>query len=168
MEKKLLGNLSFVGRTFEGAFTDNPYVLDMDANLYIGPAGHIVHDEHSAIEVIYHFLRQTSRLKTSVRDALKNRLLLLNAFEAFDSSRMDDGSDEFQIELFGTYDGEPLAAIVDDDLPAGPCGKSVNDIKLRFYDICARADPEFHQRRLSAEQQETEARFLTTPFRPRA
>ena len=35
---KLLGSLPFVSRTFEGHFKDSPYVLDMDANLYIGPA----------------------------------------------------------------------------------------------------------------------------------
>ncbi|MCP4047037.1 MAG: hypothetical protein GY732_13745, partial [Gammaproteobacteria bacterium] len=44
---KLLGGLPFVSRTFEGYFTDTPYVLDMDANLYLGPADHLSRDMHA-------------------------------------------------------------------------------------------------------------------------
>ena len=74
MQKKLLGGLSFVSRTFEGTFKETPYVLDMDANLYIGPADAVSRDEHSAVEVVYHFLRQTGRLDLNLRELLSNRL----------------------------------------------------------------------------------------------
>jgi len=157
--EKLLGGLPFVSRTFEGGFKDNPYVLDMDANLYIGPADHISRDEHSAIEIIYHFLKQTGRVSLSLREMFRNRLLLLEAFEAFDHARRDDGPEEFRLVLFGTYDGEALRAGRDDDLPAGPCGRSVNELKRRLYGVCARADRDFSARTLSPGQQRTEARF---------
>lgn len=156
---KLLGGLRFVTRTFEGNFKENPYVLDMDANLYIGPADGISRDEHAAVEVVYHFLVQTGRVKLAFRDLLRNRLLLLEAFGAFDEARMDTGSDEFRIHLFGTYDGEPLVAVFDDELPAGPCGKSVNELKRRFYRICQRLDKDFQGRELAAEQKKAEDRF---------
>jgi hypothetical protein len=157
---KLLGELSFVSRTFEGGFKETPYVLDMDANLYIGPADAVSRDEHSTVEVVYHFLMQTGRIKLSFRELLRNRTLLLSAFATFDEARMDKGSDEFRIHLFGTYDGEPLVAVFDDELPGGPCGKSVNELKRRFYRICERADREFANRQLSAEQKKAQARFL--------
>ncbi len=157
--KKLLGGLPFVSRTFEGHFKDNPYVLDMDANLYIGPADHISRDEHSAIEVVYHFLNQTGRVELPLRELLRNRLALLDAFAAFDDARLDDGGEEFHLYIFGTYDGEPLQDAGDDELPAGPCGKTINELKLRFYNICSRLDSEFQKRQLSSRQRAAESRF---------
>ena len=156
--KKLLGGLSFVSRTFEGRFKDNPYVLDMDANLYIGPADHVSRDEHSAVEVVYHFLNQTGRLELPLRELLRDRRALLDGFAAFDEARRDDGGEEFRLFIFGTYDGEPLQPD-DDELPAGPCGKSINELKLRFYNLCARLDREFSQRTLDGRQRAAEARF---------
>ena len=158
-ENKLLGSLSFVSRTFEGSFKDSPYVLDMDANLYIGPADHRARDEHSAIEVIFHFLQQTGRLDGSLRDLMRDKRALLNAFNALDEARQNDEKEEFRIFVFGTYDGEMLAAVADDELPAGPCGRSVNELKRRFYTICSRTDPKFAERELSEEQQQAERNF---------
>ena len=157
---KLLGGLPFVSRTFEGTFKGNPYVLDMDANLYIGPADAVTRDEHSAVEVIYHFLTQTGRVKRSFKEMFRNRLLLLGAFAAFDEARRDSDADEFRIHLFGTYDGDPLAPVFDDELPAGPCGKTVNELKRRFYRICQRADKEFETRELTPALKKVELRFL--------
>lgn len=157
--KKLLGGLPFVSRTFEGRFKDNPYVLDMDANLYIGPADHVSRDEHSAIEVVYHFLNQTGRLDLPLRELLRDRCFLLDAFAAFDEARREDGGEEFRLHVFGTYDGEPLQGDTDDELPAGPCGKSINELKLRFYNICSKLDAQFHQRSLNPLQRTAEARF---------
>ncbi len=160
--KKLLGGLSFVSRTFEGTFKENPYVLDMDANLYIGPADHVPRDEHAAIEVVYHFLAQRDLIKHPIRELLRDRQLLLDAFREFDNARKEVNQEhEFRIFVFSTYDGAPLAPIDDDLLPAGPCGISVNEIKLRFYAICRRMDRKFAQRRLTAKQLETEAAFFS-------
>jgi len=161
-ETKLLGGLSFVSRTFEGHFKETPYVLDMDANLYIGPADHLSRDEHSAIEVVFHFLSQTGRIGSPLRDLLRNRHLLLGAFSAFDEARLDGGGEEFRIYIFGTYDGETLAAVSDDELPAGPCGRSVNELKRRFYALCKRLDADFLNRSLDSDQQEIEKRFVGT------
>lgn len=157
--KKLLGGLPFVSRTFEGHFKDNPYVLDMDANLYIGPADHVSRDEHSAIEVVYHFLSQTGRVSLPMRLLLRDRLAVLDAFTAFDEARLDGGGEEFRLYIFGTYDGEPLQDEGDDELPAGPCGKTINELKLRFYNICSRLDTDFQQRRLNPRQKAAETRF---------
>lgn len=157
-DKKLLGGLSFVSRTFEGRFKETPYVLDMDANLYIGPADSLSRDEHAAIEVVYQFLRQTGKIQHPLRRLLANRSRLLEAFTAFDQARVESQADEFQIFIFGTYDGEPLSA-EEDELPAGPCGKSVNDLKRHFYALCRRLDREFDQRELGREHWEAEARF---------
>jgi hypothetical protein len=159
-DKKLLGNLSFVSRTFEGRFEENPYVLDMDANLYIGPADHMSRDEHSGIEVIYQFLKQTGKIEHTLRDLLCNRSYLLDAFSAFDHVRTEGESDEFQIFIFGTYDGEPLKGEGADELPAGPCGKSVNKLKRRFYDLCRKLDSEFDSRELGEVQKSAEVRFV--------
>lgn len=156
--KKLLGGLSFVSRTFEGHFKETPYVLDMDANLYIGPADHVSRDEHAAIEVVYQFLKQTGKIEHSLRRLLVNRLNLLEAFTAFDQARMESRADEFQIFIFGTYDGEPLS-VEEDDLPAGPCGKSINDLKRRFYALCRRLDSDFDERELDEPHRKAEARF---------
>ena len=139
-KKKLLGELSFVSRTFEGHFKDNPYVLDMDANLYVGPADQVSWDEHSGIEVIYHFLSQTGRVNLTLKELLGDRLALLDAFDALDSARMESESEDFRVFVFGTYDGELLLPGLDDELPAGPCGKSVNELKRRFYGLAKRLD----------------------------
>ena len=158
---KLLGGLPFVSRTFEGHFKENPYVLDMDANLYIGPADQHSRDEHSAIEVIYHFLSQTGRIGLSFKAILRNRLELLDAFAALDDARMESEQEEFRVFIFGTYDGELLLPGADDYLPAGPCGKSVNSLKRRFYELCMRVDTHFEERQLDDRQRTVEARFTT-------
>jgi len=158
---RLLGGLSFVSRTFEGRFKENPYVLDMDANLYIGPADQYSRDEHAGIEVVYQFLRQTGKIEHALRDLLSDRRLLLDAFAAFDEARSESESEEFRIYVFGTYDGQALGGDGDDELPAGPCGKSLNDIKRRFHDLCRRLDPEFASRALDERQKRAEARFLS-------
>jgi hypothetical protein len=109
---KLLGSLPFVSRTFEGHFKDSPYVLDMDANLYIGPADQYSRDQHAAVEVVYHFLAQTGRLTNPFAELLRDRRLLLAAFAAFDEARAegaDAESEEFRIRIHATYDGQPLA-----------------------------------------------------------
>jgi hypothetical protein len=159
-EKKLLGELSFVSRTFEGGFKESPFVLDMDANLYIGPADHLCRDEHAAVEAVYHFLAQQGRVQGAFKDLLRNRCLLLDAFREFDAARFQSHSSEFRICIFGTYDGSMLVPLEDDELPAGPCGKTVGEIKRRFYDLCRRLDREFDQRELSAEQHRAEAAFV--------
>ena len=158
--KKLLGGLPFVSRTFEGQFKENPYVLDMDANLYIGPADHISRDEHSGIEVVYHFLAQTGRIDKTLKELLRNRGFLLSAFAALDAARMEGKSEEFCVFVFGTYDGELLLPVVDDELPAGPCGHSVNELKRRFYTLSRRLDADFDNRQLDATQQAAEQHFI--------
>lgn len=162
---KLLGTLPFVSRTFEGYFKDTPFVLDMDANLYVGPADHLSRDQHAAVEVVFHFLTQTGRIGAPVREVLRDRRLLLDAFAAFDAARVEEGDEhEFRIRLHGTYDGEPLEGAADDDLPAGPCGQAVNQVKLRFYGLCRRLDPEFKTRELDSQQRKTERRLLASAF----
>nr|MDJ0892733.1 hypothetical protein [Gammaproteobacteria bacterium] len=86
---KLLGTLPFVSRTFEGGFKENPFVLDLDGNLYIGPADHVTRDEHATIEVVYHFLAEREKISGSVRELLRSRQLLLDAFAAFDEARSE-------------------------------------------------------------------------------
>jgi len=161
---KLLGSLPFVSRTFEGRFEDTPFVLDMDANLYIGPADHLSRDQHAAVEVVFHFLSQTGRIQAPVRQVLRDRGLLLDAFDAFDAARVDDEKREFRIVVHGTYDGEALAGAGDDDLPAGPCGQSVSQVKLRFYRACRRLDGEFLSRKLTASQRRAEKRLLASAY----
>ena len=156
----MLGGLSFVSRTFEGRFEDSPYVLDMDANLYIGPADSSSRDEHAVIEVIYHFLHQTGRVSGSVRELLSDRGALLDAYTAFDEARTESEVEEFRIVLYNTYDGTPLPAQGDDELPAGPCGQSVNEVKRRFYARSKKLDPTFEERELSEAQGAQEARFM--------
>jgi hypothetical protein len=162
--QKLLGTLPFVSRTFEGYFRDTPYVLDMDANLYIGPADDVSRDEHAAVEVIFHFLFETGHVEVPVRDLLRDRCLLLDAFDAFDRVRVDDEEHEFRILLHGTYDGDSLTTEEDDDIPAGPCGQAVNQVKLRFYRACQRLDPEFPSRTLSDSQRRAEKRVLDSAY----
>lgn len=160
-ESHFLGNLSFVSRTFEGGFKDTPYVLDLDANLYIGPADEISRDEHAALEVIFHFLAGRGKVKNPVRELLRNRQLLLSAFAEFDAARREGTENEFRIILYGTYDGVALLPDEDDELPAGPCGVAVNSIKRRFYAICKRLDKQFLERPLDKRQREAEASFLS-------
>lgn len=148
-ESRLLGDISFVKRTFEGRFVDAPFVLDMDANLYIGPADQFSRDLHSSVEVVLRYLRQTGRIEGSMRQILGQRSELLRVFAAFDAARGEaqvdeDGVPEFRIVVHGSYDGEPLDPLEDDDLPAGPCGQSVNEVKLHFYRLCMRLDAEFN------------------------
>jgi hypothetical protein len=131
----------------------------MDANLYVGPADHLSRDEHAGIEVIYQYLRQTGKIRYSVRELLRDRTCLLEAFSAFDQARVESQADEFQIFIFGTYDGEPLSGVGDDDVPAGPCGKSINAIKRHFYAACRVLDKDFAQRRLDQTHKAAEARF---------
>ncbi len=163
-DARLLGDLAFVSRTFEGSFKDTPYVLDMDANLYIGPADHLSRDIHACVEVILQFLHQTHRVEGSVREILTDRCKLLDAFIRFDEARTDNEESEFRIILHGTYDGEHLINSADDDLPAGPCGRAVNQVKLRFYRLCQRLDPEFTKRELNAAQQAEEQRILASAY----
>ncbi len=160
--KKLLGGLPFVSRTFEGGFRDNPFVLDTDANLYVGPADQVSRDEHSAIEVIYHFLLQTGRIDSTLKELLRHRLVLLDAFASLDEARQESSTEEFRLFIFGTYDGELLTPVEDDDLPAGPCGESVNDLKARFYSLCRRLDKEFDDRVLDERYRELELSFIRT------
>lgn len=160
---KLLGDLAFVSRTFEGYFKDTPYVLDMDANLYLGPADHQSRDMHAAVEVVLQFLRQTGRIDDSVADLLTDRCKLLNAFICFDEARTDNEENEFRIIIHGTYDGEPLIDGTD-DLPAGPCGRAVNQVKLRFYRLCQRLDKQFSERKLDKRQQQAEQRLLKSVY----
>ena len=157
--RKLLGGFPFISRTFEGKFKENPFVLDADANLFIGPADLVSRDEHIVIGVIYHFLIETGRSMSPVRELLHDRVELLEAFAMFDDVRREAEAQEFHVYLFGTYDGEMLMAPDDDELPAGPCGKSVNEIKRRFYRICQRVDPKFKSRKLDARLREIELRF---------
>ena len=72
---------------------------------------------------------------------------------------MESDSEEFRVFVFGTYDGELLLPVVDDELPAGPCGKSINELKRRFYRLCKRIDLEFGARELSQRHREIEGRF---------
>ena len=163
---KLLGSLPFVSRTFEGYFNDSPYVLDMDANLYIGPADQFSRDQHAAVEVVFRFLAETGRIKSPVRELLRDRRLLLATFAAFDDARIIEDADEeeFRIRIHGTYDGEPLVVLDDDDLPAGPCGQSVNQVKLRFYRLCRRLDSDFKTRELSDQHERAEQRVLRSVY----
>ena len=155
-----MGGLSFVSRTFEGTFKENPYVLDMDANLYIGPADQVSRDEHPGIELVYHFMVQTKRVNAPLRELFRDRTALLGAFGEFDMARIDSEEEEFRIRIFGTYDGEAMVPIEDDELPAGPCGMSVNEVKRRFYLICKRVDKQFSVRNLSDTEKAVELRFI--------
>ena len=158
--RKLLGEFPFVARTFEARFKSSPYVLDADANLFLGPADHALPFEHTAIAVVVHYLNQTDRKIAPLGRLLRNRKELLEAFKVFDNARIEGENNEFQIFLLGTFDGESLRAIDDDELPCGPCGVSVNDVKRRFYALCARLDAKFHQRPLSKTLIEVQARFV--------
>ena len=90
---------------------------------------------------------------------MRNRLTLLDAFDTLDEARTESESEEFRVFVFGTYDGELLLPVVDDELPAGPCGKSINELKRRFYTLCKRTDADFDARELTERHQEIEGRF---------
>jgi hypothetical protein len=164
---RLLGSLPFVSRTFEGHFKDSPYVLDMDANLYIGPADQYSRDQHAAVEVVYQFLAQTRGITNSFAELLRDRRLLLAAFATFDEARAegaDSESEEFCIRIHATYDGQPLGLEGDDGMPAGPCGQVVNQVKLRFYRLCRRLDRQFKARDLTDMHKQAEQRLLRSVF----
>ena len=131
-DEVLLGNLNFVTRTTgsvdEREFKNTPYILDSEARLHIGPADDLARDEHGAILVVYEYLRQTKKMPFRLSTLLSNRSNFLQTCVAFDAARR--GSDETgpTIIIYGTYDGKPIESIISDDLPAGPCGKSVNQM----------------------------------------
>jgi hypothetical protein len=105
--------------------------------------------EHIVIGVLLRFMLGTGRITTPVRDLLGNRLNLPEAFALFDDVRRERYAEESHVFLFGTYDGELLMVEEDAELPAGPCGKSVNEIRRHIYAICARVDMEFKSRGLT-------------------
>ena len=119
---------------------------------------------HAAVEVVVQFLRQTGRIEGTVRDLLTDRCKLLDSFICFDEARADQEESEFRIIIHGTYDGIPLADKGEDDLPAGPCGRAVNQVKLRFYRLCQRLDGQFAERELNAAQREAEERLLSSVY----
>jgi hypothetical protein len=105
------------------------------------------------------FLRQTGKVEHSFGGLLRDRISLLEAFSAFDQARGESRADEFQIFILGTYDGEPRSGTGDDDLPAGPCGKSVHTIKRHFYAACRILDKEFGKRNLDNAPKAAEAKI---------
>jgi hypothetical protein len=163
-DEVLLGNLNFVTRTTgsvdEREFKNTPYILDSEARLHIGPADDLARDEHGAILVVYEYLRQTKKMPFRLSTLLSNRSNFLQTCVAFDAARR--GADETgpTIIIYGTYDGKPIESIISDDLPAGPCGKSVNEIKWELYRRCMRMDPMFASRDLTQEQRQQESRFM--------
>ncbi|TNF99274.1 MAG: hypothetical protein EP297_06000 [Gammaproteobacteria bacterium] len=160
----LLGDLNFVNRTSgsvdQRGFENTPFILDSEARLHIGPADHLARDQHGAILVIYEFLRQTKSTPHRLSTLLRNRANLLEAYVAFDQSRRNMDEKGPKIIIYGTYDGVPIETVIDDDLPAGPCGKSVNEIKWEIYRRCLRLDPQFASRDLTEDQRKQESRFL--------
>ena len=77
--------------------------------------------------------------------------------------RWGDGErvEEVSLHLFGTYEGKLLNDLQDDDLPAGSCGKSRNELKSHMYEICMRVESQFSKHTLTSEQRSIEARFIT-------
>lgn len=164
-DEVLLGNLNFVNRTTgsfdQREFKNTPYILDSEAKLHIGPADDQARDENGAIAVIYEYLRQTKRMPFRLSTLLSNRSNFLQTCVAFDKARR--GTDEENgpvIIIYGTYDGKPIESIISDDLPSGPCGRSVNEIKWDLYRRCMRMDPQFPSRDLTEEQRLQESRFM--------
>lgn len=101
----------------------------MDANRYIEPAGHLSRDEHFDIEVIYRFLAQTGRIDRYLKELLRDRVSLLNAFATRDATRLEGKPEVFRVFVFGTYDAELLLPVDAGEFPACPCGKSTNGAK---------------------------------------
>jgi len=163
-EEILLGNLNFVNRTTgsfdQREFKNSPYILDSEAKLHIGPADDQARDEHGAIAVIYEYLRQTKKMPFRLSTLLSNRSNFLQTCVAFDQARRGADEQGPMIIVYGTYDGKPIESIISDDLPAGPCGKSVNEVKWALYRLCMRMDPQFASRDLSEEQRLQESRFM--------
>lgn len=163
----LLGNLAFVTRTTSAAYDrslkGSPFVLDSEARLHIGPADDMARNEHGAILVVYELLLQAGGLEFTFGGVIRNRLRLLDAFDRFDAARLNEGDEGARVSIYGTYDGQMLAPFVDDDLPAGPCGRSVNELKWDLYQRCMRMDPEFSRRELSEAAKKQEGRFITRP-----
>lgn len=165
VDEVLLGNLNFVNRTTgsfnQREFKNTPYILDSEAQLHIGPADDLSRDQHGAILVIYEYLRQTKKISFRLSTLLSNRANFLQTCVAFDQARRsitDESSPT--IIIYGTYDGKPIESIISDDLPAGPCGMSVNEIKWQLYRRCMRLDPQFASRDLTEEQRQQESRFM--------
>lgn len=160
----LLGNMNFVNRTTgsfdQREFKNSPYILDSEAKLHIGPADDQARDEHGAIAVIYEYLRQTKRMPFRLSTLMSNRSNFLQTCVAFDQARRGDSEHGPAIIIYGTYDGKPIESIISDDLPAGPCGKSVNQIKWELYKRCMSMDPQFASRDLTEEQRLQESRFM--------
>jgi len=162
-DEVLLGNLNFVNRTTgsfdQREFKNSPYILDSEARLHIGPADDIARDEHGGIAVVYEYLRQTKKMPFRLSTLMSNRSNFLQTCVAFDQARRGDEHGP-NIIIYGTYDGKPVESIISDDLPAGPCGKSVNEIKWDLYRRCMRMDPQFASRDLTEEQRLQESRFM--------
>lgn len=164
-EEILLGNLNFVNRTTgsfdQREFKNTPYILDSEATLHIGPADDLARDEHGAILSIFEYLRQTKKISTRLSTILSNRANFLEACVAFDDARRGVSEETAPtIIIYSTYDGKPIESIISDDLPAGPCGKSVNEIKWELYRRCMRLDPQFASRDLTEQQRLQESRFM--------
>lgn len=160
----LLGNLNFVNRTTgsfdQREFKSTPYILDSEAKLHIGPADDLARSEHGAILVVYEYLRQTKKMPFRLSTLLSNRSNFLQTCVAFDQARRGSDDTGPNIIIYGTYDGKPIESIISDDLPAGPCGMSVNEIKWELYKRCMRMDPQFASRDLAEEQRLQESRFM--------
>ena len=118
-------------------------MLDMDANMHVGPAEHVSRDEHSRIEVVYHFLAQIGRVDSNSRELLSHRCALLDAFGCFDEGRMEGEAEQSRIFAFGAYGDELFKPVADDDSPAGSCRKSSSELKGRFYGLCRRTNTSF-------------------------
>jgi len=166
MASILLGNLPFVGRTtgpLGGTDFDqfkSPFMLDSEARLHIGPADDIARNEHGAILVIYELLIQTKSTPFKFGGILRNRAHFLDTCQAFDDARTNRTDEGPRLVVYGTYDGNPIEPGKHDDLPAGPCGKSVNQIKYQLFKRCMKLDPEFPTRKLTEAQREQEATFI--------
>ncbi len=165
VDEVLLGNLNFVNRTTgsfdQREFKNTPYILDSEARLHIGPADDVARDQHGAILVIYEYLRQTKKISFRLSTLLSNRSNFLQTCVAFDKARRGISDESAPtIIIYGTYDGKPIESIISDDLPSGPCGMSVNEIKWELYRRCMRLDPQFASRDLTEEQRQQESRFM--------
>jgi len=77
-----------------------------------------------------------------------------------DEARSESDSEEFRLFVFGTYDGEFLSPGIDPELPADPCGKSINELKRCFYGVCRKIDSEFEKHDLNDRYRQLEERFL--------
>ena len=62
--------------------------------------------------------------------------------------------------MFGVYDSELFQPVADDHFPAGPCGKSISELKCRFYGLCRRTNTSFDSLDLDEVSLEFEARIV--------